>query len=416
MHLGDFMRICEVASYPPPYGGVSITMKQSSELWSKKGHSVIFLDTYKPFDLHLKISDKIQVFGIDIPQSKVAIMKNIFTNIKRSNLKSYKLLKKNEFSMKEIFAILILKNRILELIKKEKSEIIHTHHLINLASAAACIASMESGLPLVVTAYGEAWKFNKDKKKLRKMSFVANYANHIISPSEHCKNGVITFLGIPREKVTKVLAGIEFDFYSQKVDASDLRDKLNLGDSKVILFFGHLDRRKGPDIAIEAFAEVKKKFNNVKLVIIGGDYFGYRSYLEELINKLNLENDAILIGEVPHEDTQKYYSITDIFVFPTRDIIECMGMTLMQAMAAEIPCVAANIDGVPEAVVHNKSGLLFTPEDVNDLTEKILLLLENEELGKSLAREAKITAEKNFRKEFQAERIFSVFEKVLGGS
>ncbi len=97
-----------------------------------------------------------------------------------------------------------------------------------------------------------------------------------------------------------------------------------------------------------------------------------------------------------------YYNLMDIFVLPSK--VEPFGLVLIEAGMMKLPVIASNVDGIPEIIENNKCGLLFEPEDINELAEKIRFLLENVDVRKEVGQNlyklvlSKFSSEENIKK------------------
>jgi len=109
----------------------------------------------------------------------------------------------------------------------------------------------------------------------------------------------------------------------------------------------------------------------------------------------------------------KWYAETDLFVLPS--LAEGIPMVLMEAMAMQIPCVAPCITGIPELIEHGKEGMLFTVADVQDLSSKILILMESPELRTQIGRQARARVARDYDMARNTERFAAVLVEKLGG-
>ena len=144
-------------------------------------------------------------------------------------------------------------------------------------------------------------------------------------------------------------------------------------DKIKILFVGRNEERKGAEILLKAFQIMKK--NNIKksfeLVLIGQD-------IDKLINKYPSSERCKFIGHTEGEKLYKHYFDSDILCAPAIEN-ESFGIILIEAMASKNVVVASDISGYNELIT-NKNGILFKNNDVNDLSNKLTLLIENDNL------------------------------------
>jgi len=191
------------------------------------------------------------------------------------------------------------------------------------------------------------------------------------------------------KKDVKVIAqgsinGVDTEFFknTKTLDEKELiRDKFKI-DKKdfVITFVGRIVKDKGINELIEAFINLSKKYNNLKLLLVG-DY-------EEHLNPIKNEN-KILIDSLDsiitvgfQNDIRDFLSITDLFVLPSYR--EGLPNSLIEAGSFGIPLLATNINGCNEIIDDGITGILVEKKSAKKLEEAIDKLLEDKELYNSI--------------------------------
>lgn len=191
------------------------------------------------------------------------------------------------------------------------------------------------------------------------------------------------------KKDVKVIAqgsinGVDTEFFknTKTLDEQELiRDKFKI-DKKdfVITFVGRIVKDKGINELIEAFINLSKKYNNLKLLLVG-DY-------EEHLNPIKNEN-KILIDSLDsiitvgfQNDIRDFLSITDLFVLPSYR--EGLPNSLIEAGSFGIPLLATNINGCNEIIDDGITGILVEKKSAKKLEEAIDKLLEDKELYNSI--------------------------------
>jgi N-acetylgalactosamine-N,N'-diacetylbacillosaminyl-diphospho-undecaprenol 4-alpha-N-acetylgalactosaminyltransferase len=155
-----------------------------------------------------------------------------------------------------------------------------------------------------------------------------------------------------------------------------------------LLAIGRLSREKGFDILIKAFAKSDLK-NMIKLVILGEGK--ERENLEELIAKLNLENQVLLFGKV--DNPFIYMKYAKYFILSSR--FEGFAIVLLEALACGIPVIAADCETGPSEVIENeKNGLLVPVEDENALKVAMEKLFYDRELYRRLKKNTRKSVER----------------------
>lgn len=206
--------------------------------------------------------------------------------------------------------------------------------------------------------------------------------------------------------------GIEISrFYKENSKIQDiinLKRKLNINDTDfVILFVGRLAEEKNVEFLLESHEEIIKKHNNAKLLIVG-DGPDINKY-KELSIKYKIDNNTIFTGKVPWDDMPKYYQIADVFATASRS--ETQGLTVVEAMAAEIPVVCVDDDSFKIVVIDDLNGKLF--KNKKEYVKIIDELIKDNKLLLRLGTQARISAEPYSSKYF-AERVLEVYKKAVG--
>lgn len=135
-------------------------------------------------------------------------------------------------------------------------------------------------------------------------------------------------------------------------------------------------RKKGQDILVNAIAQVKEKYPHIRCIFAGEipkEQQTEFNDLKKLVKELNLKDEIQFAGNVT--DIPSFLSKLDLFVLPSR--FEGFGISLIEAMAMGIPCIASALDGPAEIIGKQERGLLFPPENVDILAQKIEYAIEH---------------------------------------
>lgn len=162
--------------------------------------------------------------------------------------------------------------------------------------------------------------------------------------------------------------------------------KIKDKDTIVIGLVGRINRWKGHLLLLEAYREVLKKNLNTKLVFIGSTPPNQDTFKEIIcskINKLGLEEHCEIIPF--NEHIWPIYDSLDIVVIPSTEP-EPFGLVAVEAMLSEKIVIAANHGGLCEIVQHNKTGLLFEPNNPKDLKRCLNKVIQKKDVSKQLAK------------------------------
>ena len=176
----------------------------------------------------------------------------------------------------------------------------------------------------------------------------------------------------------------------------------------VLGLVSRLEHIKGMDLVVPAFAEVRKRFPDVQLLVVGDG--SLRAAMEQQAMALGCDDAVTWAGRQPQEELSQYYSRMDIVLMPSRS--EGFGLTAIEAMAHGCVVVASDIGGLPEVVRDGVCGLLHRSEDVMDMAEKIRRLLGDYELYSCLSRQCLAEAKK-YSFERYAAAVCDLYERLI---
>ena len=182
-------------------------------------------------------------------------------------------------------------------------------------------------------------------------------------------------------------------------------EKFNLENNKFILSVSTLEPRKNYLRLIKAFAQSKRQ--DEKLVIVGKKGWGYQEVFE-LVKKMNLKGAVIFLDYVKDKELLALYNTCKFFVMPS--LYEGFGLPPLEAMACGAPVIVSNRSSLPEVV--GEAALLVDPYSVEDLQEKINILLRRRDIRKELEKKSIVQAQR-FSWEQTARKTYQVFKQVL---
>lgn len=181
------------------------------------------------------------------------------------------------------------------------------------------------------------------------------------------------------------------------------------GNSKLntIGVVSRLEPIKGMDLVVPAFAEVLKRFPDVRLLVVGDGTL--RATMERQAAELGCADRITWVGRQPQEELAQWYGQMDIVLMPSRS--EGFGLTAIEAMANGCVMVASNVGGLPEVVRDGVCGLLHCTEDVHDMSEKVCTLLDDAALYDRLRTQA-LSEVKKYSFERYAELVCDLYNKI----
>jgi len=224
--------------------------------------------------------------------------------------------------------------------------------------------------PVIVSIHNNPDFFPFDEKFLLKTVYKFSNVKKIITCSSAIEKKLIIDYGL--KNVKTIYNPIDLKLVKQKLLAK------KPFEFDYILAVGRLSRQKGFDILIKAFAKTDLK-NMIKLIILGeGEE---RKNLKELIAKLSLKNQVLLLGKV--DNPFIYMRYAKFFILSSR--CEGFAIVLLEALACQAPVIAANCETGPSEIIENgENGLLIPVEDENALKVVMEKLFYDRELYERL--------------------------------
>ncbi len=175
------------------------------------------------------------------------------------------------------------------------------------------------------------------------------------------------------KNITTLHNGIDVtDWQADETTVAVLQKKLGLINKKVILFAGRLSGYKGTKQIMLALAQVIKEIPEAILLVLDSK------------NNYHSENPAVILaGAVPHDQIKNYYALSDVVVVPSI-CFDSFPTINLEAMACRKPVIATIFGGSRELVEDQKTGYLINPLRIDELTEKIIYLLNNPAITRAM--------------------------------
>lgn len=186
------------------------------------------------------------------------------------------------------------------------------------------------------------------------------------------------------------------------------RELLNLPQDQQLILFGSIsdsDSRKGVHLlqpALEKLGNAKWQ-DRIGLIAFGTSQPNNPSNLGFKSHSLGQLDDDVSLALV--------YSAADVFVAPS--IQDNLPNTVMEALACGTPCVGFNIGGMPDMIEHQQNGYLAQPFEVEDLSQGIAWVLEDQERYQKLCDRARAKVEQEFTQTLQAHRYLALFNQIV---
>ena len=311
--------------------------------------------------------------------------------------------------------------KLYKILRAEKPEIVHTH--TPKAGLLGMLAAFFAGVPVRLHTVGglPLMEVKGAKRVLLNWVEKLTYAcAHRVYPNSLGLKEFIEQQKFCSPSKLKVIAnggtnGINSDFFKPDYRADpassreSLRLKLGIAENELVFcLVGRLAREKGIGELVEAFVDLQQKYL-IKLVLVGPVERLYGMLSDELQKALNNNSNILLPGRF--DDVRPYYGISDIYVFPSYR--EGFPNSVLEAGAMGLPVIATDINGCNEIIEHNINGLLIQPKSVSQLKKAMQQMLDEPELRKQLAANARPRVLEKFRREVIWQALEEEYEHQL---
>src|SRR5215211_240288 len=299
--------------------------------------------------------------------------------------------------------------------RESRTDVIHAHWAIP-TGPAAVLAARKLGVPSVITMHGgdvyvnpeQGYDFPTRWYVRPALRWTLRHAGALTAITEDCRQHALR-AGAPAEHIRLVFNGTDLRRFSP-VDNGDRRDP-RFGPH-MIFACRQLFPRKGIRFLLEAAAELKPKFPDLK-VVVAGDGFE-RADLIALAERLGIAPDVTFLGWVANADLPPYYRAATLSVIPSLE--EGFGIPAAEAMGCETPVVASDAGGLPEVVEHGVTGLIVPRGDSHALADAIGSLLADPVRRELMGRSGRERALRLFDWDRSAEQFEQIYASIGAGA
>lgn len=273
----------------------------------------------------------------------------------------------------------------------------HLHvHFAHVPTQIAMYACAMAGVPFTAMAHA-----NDIFERGLLLPQKARRARRLLTISEH-NAGYLRSVGVAPGQLAVVRCGVSFPTRADPPVFAD-KPRYRLGT------LCRLVEKKGVDDLLRALAALRGLPWEVELDIAGDGPL--RAPLEALARELGVQDRVSFIGPVAHRDVTAWLHSLDAFVLACK--VDAAGdmdgipVSLMEAMSQRVPVVSTRLSGIPELVVHERTGLLAEPADPASLAAVLRRMLENAPLRRALTEGAATHVQQEFGQAENLDRLLA---------
>lgn len=360
----------------PTFGGSGVVATELGIELSKRGHEIHFVTYKQPVRLDL-LSHNIHFHEVIVPE--------------------YPLFHYQPYE-------LALSSKIVDIALHYQIDLLHVHYAIPHAYAGYMAKQMlkEKGLnlPMITTLHGTDITLVGNHPHYKPaVTFSINSSDEVTSVSENLKQTTNSIFEINKE--IKVIPNfIEIEKSSINTNEICYRSIMAKPEEKIITHISNFRKVKRiPDI-IQIFYLIQKQIP-AKLMLVGDG--PEKEKAELLCEKLGIMDKVIFFGN--SFEIKKILCFSDLFLLPSET--ESFGLAALEAMSCKVPVISSNTGGLPEVNHDNYSGFLCDVGEVNEMANKALYLLKDENLLNQFRQQAFETANK-----FDIKQVVPLYENL----
>jgi len=296
--------------------------------------------------------------------------------------------------------------RIKTLIKKMEPDILHAHYVTNYG----LFGALCNFNPFVITAWGSDILIVPESRLISAIKrYIATYtlkkADSVTCDAEHMKE-TMKRLGVPEEKIKLIYFGIDTRRFSPGQKSEKLKVRLGVYNSPTIITLRNLRPVYDVESLIKSVPLVLKEIPESKFIIAGKGPEEER--LKELAKSLGVSDSVKFIGFIPNDELPEYLNSMDVYVSTSLSDAGIAASTA-EAMSCGLPVIVTDVADNKEWVEDGITGFVVPTKDPKLLAEKIIYLLQNENVRKKFGKiSRKIIEERNnYHKEMgKMEKIY----------
>jgi len=266
-----------------------------------------------------------------------------------------------------------------KLIKSEGIDVVNAHHFMP-AVYGYYGCKVVANKPLVFTAHSR-WEIDQTAWKWRVAGgCLLSRIAVSIGVTADVSRAIQDVFRIRPSQVVTIENGVDLDLFTEKRDARWLRRSLGLSDEDVVLgIVANLKKVKNHLFLFRAFSLLGKEYERVKLLVIGQGFRGEADNTEDdlrsFVNDHGLRERVLFLGF--RADVAELLHVLDVFCLTS--LREGLPIGLIEAMAAGLPAVGTNVEGIRDVISADVDGCLVELGDVMGLKDALTRLISSRE-------------------------------------
>ena len=332
----------------PTYGGSGVLATELGIALAKKGHEIHFISYKRPARL-------------------TSFIKDVYLHEVGSY--EYPLFEHPPYDS-------LLASKIVDVCQYAKLDVLHVHYAVPHATVAflanQILKARGYTLPVMTTLHGtDITLVGLDKSLATVIEFSINRSSMVTTVSKSLRDQTMNQFKIDQE-IAVVYNFIDLERFTRKPNPEHRKAFAPDGE-KIVVHISNFRPVKRVDDVVRVFQRLREK-TPAKLLLVGDG--PERINIERMCRSLGVNEDVRLLGK--QDAVEEILSIADLMIMPSEQ--ESFGLAALEAMACGVPVVASNVGGLPEVIDDGKNGFLCPLGNVEQMAEKALSVLSDENI------------------------------------
>jgi len=357
----------------PTYGGSGIVATELGKELAERGHEIHFISYAPPMRLS-KSGPRVHFHEVEVT--------------------TYPLFDHPPYT-------LALATKMAEVAQLQGLDLLHCHYAIPHSVSAFLAKSMLNPrkLPVVTTLHGtDITLVGADRSYLPITRFSIERSDGVTAVSRYLQDATYKTFAV-RNEIEVIYNFVNCDSY-QPAGSDGLRERYAPRGEKVLIHVSNFRAVKRPADVVEIFALVQREIPAVLLMVGDGPE---RSSAEWIARNHLIQEKVHFLGK--QDNIEELIAISDLLLLPSDN--ESFGLVALEAMACEVPVVVSRVGGLPEVVTDGVEGFLVEPRKLDEMGQRSLEILANDEKRRDMGRRARHTAITRF----SASKIIPQYEQ-----
>lgn len=300
-----------------------------------------------------------------------------------------------------------------DIVRENKIDIINAHHFMPFIYSFYG-SKIVNRRKLIYTEHA-VWEIKTISLKWKKIGhYLLKYSDGVIGVSPTVSRGIQKIFNTTGPSTFSIQNGVDCGTFARSSDLGHLKKSLGIKEhEKVVGCVANFKIIKNHIFLVQAFCELIKEYQHLKLLLIGRGFEGDEEIVQELVNLVKekgLTENVLFLGY--RSDVPNLLSIMDVFCLTS--FKEGLPISIIEAMAAGLPVVGTNVEGIRDVIIPNVNGFLVEIDDIQGLKNSLFSLLRDDSLRRRMGEESRKIAWSNYSLNRVISEYQNLFLSLLG--